>query len=124
MSKLFSYELCIRKERTLVTSGLYSVVRHLGYAAIVIAVVGSLLCYLCGGSWISGCLSLSSDRTVAQVLVSWSAMSVTFMILAIKAKIKKEDGTLKHQFSNDWVEWVRKVRYKLITDSSGTVLMY
>lgn len=86
MSKLFAYELCIRKELTLVTSGLYSVVRHLGYAAIVIAVVGSLLCYLCGGSWISECVDLSSDGTVAQVLVSWSAMSVTFMILVIKER--------------------------------------
>ena len=114
MGRLYTYELCIRKEHKLITSGPYSVVRHPGYTAIVITAVGNLLCYMGGGSWIGECSGLSLDGMVARVLVSWSAMSGTGMLLVIKARIKKEDDMLKNEFSNDWVEWARKVPYKSI----------
>ena len=77
MGRLFICELCIRKEHKLVT---YSVVRHPGYTAIVIAVVGHFLCYLGSGSWISECAGLLS---VAQVLVLRSVMNWTFTTLVL-----------------------------------------
>jgi protein-S-isoprenylcysteine O-methyltransferase Ste14 len=64
LGNLFTFELSIRKNHKLITSGPYAVVRHPSYTGLIMAVLGYSLCQLSSGSWLRECSGLSLDGTV------------------------------------------------------------
>jgi protein-S-isoprenylcysteine O-methyltransferase Ste14 len=47
LGRLFTFEMSIRKDHKLVTSGPYSIVRHPGYTGAVLTVVGIICWHAC-----------------------------------------------------------------------------
>ncbi|KAJ8480995.1 hypothetical protein ONZ51_g6289 [Trametes cubensis] len=80
LGRFFTYEITIRQDHRLVTSGPYSIVRHPSYLAIILIVVGNLLCFLGPGSWLreSGILREPMGKAV-----------------------RAEDGLLRKKFGHD-----------------------
>ena len=113
LGNLFTFELSIRKNHRLITSGPYAVVRHPSYAGLIMFILGYSLCHLSGGSWLRECSGLSLDGTVGKVLVSMWAIGGVLSVSVIAARTYKEDTMLKNEFS-DWDQWARQVRFKLI----------
>jgi len=113
LGNLFTFELSIRKNHRLITSGPYAVVRHPSYTGLIMAVLGYYLCHLSGGSWLRECSGLSLDGTVGKVLISVWAIGGVFSISVIAARTYKEDTMLKNEFS-DWDQWAQRVRFKMI----------
>jgi protein-S-isoprenylcysteine O-methyltransferase Ste14 len=113
LGDLFTFELSIRKNHRLITSGPYAVVRHPSYTGLIMVIFGYSLCHLSSGSWLRECSGLSLDGTVGKVLVSMWAISGVFSVSVTVARTYKEDTMLKNEFS-DWDQWARQVRFKLI----------
>jgi len=113
LGNLFTFELSIRKDHKLITSGPYSMVRHPGYTGLFMAVLGYSLCHLSSGSWLRECSGLSLDGIAGKVLISMWAVGGVFAVSAIVARTYKEDTMLRNEFTG-WDLWAKKVPWKLI----------
>jgi protein-S-isoprenylcysteine O-methyltransferase Ste14 len=112
LGKFWSFELSIRKEHRLVTSGPYSVVRHPSYTAYILQYVGIMVMYGSQGSWMreSGILQVPFVKVPAAICL--------FLITAgAWASIRRppvEDKMLQRAFGKEWEEWAKKVKYRLL----------
>jgi len=113
LGKLFTFELSMRKNHKLITSGPYAIVRHPAYTAIFMIILGYSLCQLSGGSWLRECSGLSLDGTLGRGLVFTSVTTDVFVALALVSRAYREDAMLREEFS-DWDRWAERVPYKLI----------
>jgi protein-S-isoprenylcysteine O-methyltransferase Ste14 len=116
MGNLFTFELSMRKDHRLITSGPYSVVRHPSYTGLIMAILGCFLCYLSGGSWLKECSWLSLNGTVGtgvRLLISAWVVGGFSLVLGVVARIDKEDTMLRKEF-REWDQWARNVPWKLI----------
>ncbi|KAK7026039.1 hypothetical protein VNI00_015766 [Paramarasmius palmivorus] len=102
----------IRKNPKLVTHGPYSIVRHPSYVACCMSVIGSALVHLTKGSWIIE--SGFSNTLMGKILLgSWiGTFGVTLIILILR--VGPEDEVVRTQFGEQWKEWSKTVKYKLI----------
>jgi len=112
LGNLFTFELSIRKDHKLITSGPYSMVRHLSYTGILMAVFGYCTCQLSRGSWLRECSGLSLEGTVGKVLFTiWAA--VCMLVLSGLVARTYRDDLLRKEFS-DWDQWAKEVPWRLI----------
>lgn len=111
LGDLFTFEMSIRRDHRLVSSGPYSVVRHPGYTSIMIVMIGVICIHACHGSWLreSGALSTALGRVVVGLYLAL----VLFITAGLMSRMSKEDEALQKQFP-EWVEWRERVPYKLI----------
>lgn len=112
MGRHFTHQLSLRKDHALVTTGPYDIVRHPGYAASLIASLGISLIYASPGSFIrsSGWLSTYFGRVVFGV---WILQLILSGVLSCARSIS-EDAMLRKHFKEEWVEWSKRVRYRII----------
>ncbi|GLB44313.1 putative class VI-like SAM-binding methyltransferase superfamily, isoprenylcysteine carboxyl methyltransferase family protein [Lyophyllum shimeji] len=112
MKNLFTFEISIRKEHRLITTGPYSIVRHPSYSGMVAVDIGVLLWYGSRGAWLreSGLLETVGGKASAAGFTL-----VTFAILvALIRRVPIEDAEMKKVFGRQWDEWSRNVRYAII----------
>lgn len=111
---MFTFELSLRQNHQLVTSGPYSVVRHPSYIGGALALLGALACYTSPGSWFVECSGLFPPSWMGFVVsLCWLIACLTGW-LVISPRLKKEDAMLKKQFGLQWDAWTADVPYKLI----------
>ena len=113
MGKHFTFEITIRKDHRLVTSGPYSVVRHPAYSAVCLIAAGTALCLLGPGSWLLECGVLNNWVGKAFVLI-WLSDLIYPPFVMVVLRIKAEDEILKKTFGREWEEWARRTPYALI----------
>jgi protein-S-isoprenylcysteine O-methyltransferase Ste14 len=112
LGRRFTFELGIRKDHKLVTTGPYAIVRHPSYTGGLTAVMGIALCHLSTGSWLVECSGLMLDSWLV-----WSSVWVLGFVTAVPwlgTRMQKEDAMLKREFREQWDQWVIRVPYKLI----------
>lgn len=112
LGKLWSFQLSVRKEHKLVTSGPYSIVRHPSYTGLLLQDIGIIVMYGSQGSWMrqSGIL----HAPFARVLV---VVNVLFVVIGIWLSISRpaiEDNMLQRAMGDDWKNWAKKVKYRLL----------
>ncbi len=107
MGKNFTFELTIRKEHNLVTTGLYSVVRHPSYTALSAVVTGSILCLFGEGSLLMECgvLGTWTGRVFAAL---WLAELLSVPCIMVFSRVRTEDEMLKKTFGREWEEWASR----------------
>ena len=113
LGKLFTFELSIRKNHKLITSGPYAIVRHPAYTGLFMIMLGYSLWQLGGGSWLRECSGLSLDGTLGRGLLFTSVTTDLFVVLALVSRTYREDAMLREEFS-DWDRWAERVPCKLI----------
>lgn len=102
---LFTFELGIRADHRLITTGLYAVVRHPSYSGGVLAGTGIVMCTLAPGSWAVECTGLVGPRSLAALwVVGFGAAGV-----GLRTRMKKEDTMLKERFGKEWEDWATRV---------------
>ncbi|PFH49778.1 hypothetical protein AMATHDRAFT_146926 [Amanita thiersii Skay4041] len=112
MGKMFTFEMCIRRDHELVTSGPYSIVRHPAYTGTLCTCVGMLTWQLSPGSWVRECGALSS---VLGQIAFWTYLTLVSTICSgLMLRMSKEEEALKSKFGKAWEEWAERVRYKLV----------
>ncbi|KAF8230947.1 hypothetical protein L208DRAFT_1279757 [Tricholoma matsutake] len=107
LGKQFTFEVNIREDHKLVTTGLYSVVRHPSYAAGTMAIIGTTFFHASRGSWLreSGVL----DTMIGKILAYSIIISTFTMLPMIKARWEREDKELKKEFGKQWDDWAQRV---------------
>ncbi|KAG2094021.1 uncharacterized protein F5147DRAFT_820735 [Suillus discolor] len=87
LGKFWSFNLSVRKEHRLVTSGPYSVVRHPSYTGLLLQSAGMAVAYGSQGSW------------MRQSGIFRPAL---------------EDQMLQRALGEEWENWAKEVRYRLV----------
>ncbi|KAG1733801.1 hypothetical protein EDB19DRAFT_1190988 [Suillus lakei] len=112
LGKQWSFPLSVRKEHRLVTSGPYSVVRHPSYTGYLLQYVGIIAVYICKGSWVreSGVL----QAPVVKGLAGFCFFVLTSFVGVAFQRPSMEDKMLQRTLGDEWMNWARRVRYRLI----------
>ncbi|OSC97198.1 hypothetical protein PYCCODRAFT_1462033 [Trametes coccinea BRFM310] len=113
MGRHFTFEITVRKDHRLITSGPYSVVRHPSYSALALVVAGSLMCFFGSGSWLRECGILKS--LLGKVFGAlWFADLMYVPVVALMFRIKVEDDLLHKSFGAEWEAWAKKTPYAVV----------
>ena len=112
LGRLFTYELTVKKDHTLVTSGPYAVVRHPAYTGVLPLSVGALTLHFSPGSWYRECIGWDTVWS-KMFTVLWGAemLGISLMLLL---RVNMEDEVLRKEFGQTWDAYARKTPYKLI----------
>ncbi|ESK92593.1 hypothetical protein Moror_4392 [Moniliophthora roreri MCA 2997] len=100
-------------DSTLVFRGPYKIVRHPLYSSRLIAELGLFLIFSAKGTWIaeSGVL----DTGLGQLgVVLWLVVCASKDTILLRRRIPREEGMLKRAFGKEWVEYRKKVMWKLV----------
>ena len=107
LGDLFTFELALRENRRLVTSGPYAFVRHPSYTGGLLCVVGTLMVCLTRGSWLVECTDVV-PRSWKAYLTLWGAM-ISLGTAGLMLRMRKEDVLLKQAFGKEWEAWAQRV---------------
>ena len=112
LGRFFTWQVSLRADHELITSGPYSVVRHPSYTALIMVTIGTLLCLTSTGSWLSesGIMGTLIGRLL---IVAW-AEEVAWIPIVMIIRVGTEDEILRSEFKDEWLAWSRRTPYKLI----------
>lgn len=111
LGKFFTWELSIKKDQRLVTTGPYSVVRHPSYAASALMGLGTVLMHFAPGGWYAECLGYMSWASKVFAFL-WSAWEL-LLPLALMTRVEKEDSVLREKFGDEWDAWRKQTPYRV-----------
>ncbi|KAK7687002.1 hypothetical protein QCA50_009501 [Cerrena zonata] len=112
LGRQFTFELSIRKEHKLVTSGPYSIVRHPSYLGNIVFCIGNVILTMGPGSvWFER--ALWSSYLGATIMTLWLWLNASLIVLMI-GRTTSEDAALQREFDQHWQKWAAQTRYKLI----------
>lgn len=113
LGRFFRFDISIQKDHQLVTTGLYSYVRHPSYSGIILADLGWGLWYGTRGSWVRESTFLDSVGGI----IAMATFILLFMLPGpafTLSRMSSEDRALRSKFGRKWDEWARRVPYRLI----------
>ncbi|KAG1733691.1 hypothetical protein EDB19DRAFT_2026685 [Suillus lakei] len=106
LGKLWSFQLSVRKEQRLVTSGPYSVIRHPSYTGYLLQYVGFVIMYGSQGSWMrqSGILQVPFMKVLAAIVFSMFTAGALVSI----SRSPVEDKMLQSALGEKWENWAKE----------------
>ena len=111
LGPLFTFDLCIKPEHRLVTSGPYSFVRHPAYLGSLCLTAGLTFAGLTRGSWISEC-AVGSHRTGPMIVTQCAWISWWIYMVGVGCtRAIAEDEQMRIKFGEEWERYAMKVRY-------------
>ncbi|KAG2099902.1 uncharacterized protein F5147DRAFT_839362 [Suillus discolor] len=112
LGRFFTFQLSVRKEHHIVTTGPYAVIRHPSYTSGIIQITGMIILHGSPTSWLrsSGVLDFFGLKLA---VVAWLAL-ITLLMINIVFRVNEEDEALKSAFRDEWTRWAKAVRYRLI----------
>lgn len=106
LGRLFTFEIAIRPNHELITSGPYAWVRHPSYTGICLTLLGATVSLCAPGTWLLEC-GISSRGAVFVVLL-W-LLKCAFVFRGMMSRTRIEDEVLKGAFGDAWDEYARRV---------------
>ncbi|KAF8840671.1 hypothetical protein BDN67DRAFT_968248 [Paxillus ammoniavirescens] len=116
LGRMFTYELSIRKDHKLITSGVYAIVRHPSYTGGICSGVGLLLCIINPHSWLVAYSPrpFPDSSRVVNVLAYTLISVFVGLTVGFVQRMNNEDAMLEKNFGEEWKEWARRVPYRLV----------
>ncbi|KAG6915473.1 hypothetical protein DXG01_011340, partial [Tephrocybe rancida] len=111
LGHLFTFELSLRKNHTLVVNGPYAFVRHPSYVGLILTILG-YYCNHASGSWLSEC-GLLETLVGKLMLCVWSTIAFS-VIASLLLRVAPEDEILRMKFGEEWEMWATQVPYQLV----------
>ncbi|PSR70820.1 hypothetical protein PHLCEN_2v13261 [Hermanssonia centrifuga] len=112
LGKDFTFELAVRKEHKLVTTGPYYPVRHPSYTGAILFMAGAIISQMGHGSYWSECGLWHGAWGLILGLV-YVAL-IPYVVVVIFLRMPNEDAILREEFKEDWDAWARRTPYRLI----------
>ncbi|TFK49880.1 hypothetical protein OE88DRAFT_1662593 [Heliocybe sulcata] len=112
LGRLFTFELAIRPNHMLITTGPYAYVRHPGYTGVFLGTGGACMALLGPGSWLRECQWL--DTRAGKLGLGLAVMNAVYVAAALGARTVAEDKTLRAEFGEEWDRWAAQVPYRII----------
>ncbi|GJE91557.1 isoprenylcysteine carboxylmethyltransferase family protein [Phanerochaete sordida] len=112
LDRFFTADLAIREGHRLVTSGPYSVVRHPGYAAAYLSILGLTIVRLGTGSSVAELKLWQNSFGV--VAGAYQGGATVYMTWQMYVRMPAEDAVLRKEFGDDWDVWARRTPYRPI----------
>ncbi|KAH9481022.1 Protein-S-isoprenylcysteine O-methyltransferase B [Psilocybe cubensis] len=118
LGKLFTFELSIMKNHTLVTTGPYAYVRHPSYTGLILNVIGGYASHLSTGSWVreSGLMKTQVGMALVILCVAVGVAVISSLLL----RMPGEDAILRKRFGREWDHWARNTSWINIPPTSAT----
>lgn len=111
LGRLFTYEVAIRPQHRLVTSGPYAYVRHPAYTGAFLGIVGTLSLHFGPETWFAAVML--TTFTGKLYAATWCAIEM-FVLCGLLARAPREDRLLHEHFGEQWVHYARRVRWRII----------
>jgi protein-S-isoprenylcysteine O-methyltransferase Ste14 len=108
LGRQFTFDLSIRENHKLITSGPYSIVRHPSYVGTMLNLIGATLSQYSAGSWWSES-GLASRPLGKGIAAAWCFMTLYLSTLLLRAPT--EDAMLRETFGEEWEAYAKRVRY-------------
>lgn len=112
LGRFFTWELSIKDDQHLVTTGPYAIVRHPGYTGHIMLMGGSYLFLTGSGGLLRECGWLDVPG-VALLVQVWAGILVWVAVMMV-VRTGREDRVLKKQFAAEWERYAAKTPYKLL----------
>ncbi|KAJ7594792.1 hypothetical protein C8J56DRAFT_855311 [Mycena floridula] len=104
LGSLFTFEMSIRRDHKLVTTGPYAIVRHPSYTALIFTFTGVICCNFAPGSWVTSCGIV--ETWMGQGFAALFFVIVGVVILGLLSRMHKEDEMLRKRFGPEWFHLV------------------
>jgi protein-S-isoprenylcysteine O-methyltransferase Ste14 len=111
LGTLFTFQLTIRQDHKLITSGPYGIVRHPSYSGGILLLTGMALAVLSPHGYVDECGLMSTP--VRWVFLLWVG-GLGYWIISLFGRGSFEDATLKKEFGVSWEAYRRSVPCKFI----------
>ncbi len=111
LGSLFTFEVSIKNDHALITSGPYGLVRHPAYTGVVLLLLGEQLMQFGAGGYVSHC-GIENTPFLPFIYI-WRYGSL-FTVYSLYKRCTVEDGQLLERFGAVWEDYAAKVRCKLV----------
>jgi protein-S-isoprenylcysteine O-methyltransferase Ste14 len=111
LGTLFTYEITIRPDHKLITSGPYAIVRHPSYTACTLQLSGIILAVLSPYGYVHECGLMSTPAR--WVFLVW-VMELVYTAISLLGRGSFEDAALKKEFGVSWETYRRSVSCRFI----------
>ncbi|KAF7378278.1 Protein-S-isoprenylcysteine O-methyltransferase [Mycena sanguinolenta] len=97
LRNFFTFELGIRVDHHLITTGPYAIVRHPSYSGVLLAGTSAVVCTLVPGAWAVECAGVLGPRGLAALWV----VGFSLAGIGLWTRMRKEDEMLKGRFGKE-----------------------
>ncbi|KAI1781608.1 ICMT-domain-containing protein [Ganoderma leucocontextum] len=112
LGQFFTWEVAVRDDHQLITSGPYLIARHPSYTGWVFLMVGNFTLLATEGSYFT---EAGLWGTMAGKVVACSVMGyLSWVTINLIKRTASEDEILRKEFGAQWNEWEMKTPYRLI----------
>jgi protein-S-isoprenylcysteine O-methyltransferase Ste14 len=105
LGHMFTFDLTVHPEHSLITDRFYTHVRHPAYTGSMLLIAGFTISHLTDGSWMTECGPLTSN---VAVLVVWAALWFWTGCVALSRALA-EDAQMKKLFKDEWKVYAANV---------------
>ena len=111
LGSLFTFEVVINDDHTLVTTGPYRYVRHPSYTGAVLILLGTHLIHFGASGYMTQCEN--GNPPVLALDYMWRTGTI-FAVFSLGRRCSVEDGLLRERFGKVWEEYRADVPYRLL----------
>ncbi|TCD65700.1 hypothetical protein EIP91_002276 [Steccherinum ochraceum] len=112
LGRFFTFELALKDDHRLITTGPYAIVRHPGYSGMLVLIIGNMLALFSPGRWWMEC-GMWQTR-LGQLMAGGVVLHELALIRILLSRVSKEDEILKKEFKEQWTSWAKKTPYAVI----------
>ena len=114
LGQFFTYEITIRPNHKLVTSGPYSFVRHPGYTCSISVIIGMIFFMVFSPNTSLQACGITEMVSLAKwVAWAWAAM-VVYICWILVGRTSIEDENLRRTFGKEWEQYRNRVTKRFI----------
>ena len=112
LGRLFTWEMSVRNDHQLITSGPYAIVRHPSYTGLALIACGNIVLLASKGSYF---VQAGLWNTIAGKVVGYSVSAYLVLVtLTLCARARQEDAMLRREFGAEWDEWAKRTPWRVI----------
>jgi protein-S-isoprenylcysteine O-methyltransferase Ste14 len=113
LGTMFRWEVSLQKSHKLITSGLYSIVRHPSYTGMLFVSLGYTGLSFAEETIMQECLFPSYGLWIQSVI--WFMVFFRLSVVVwLSIRTIEEDRLLKKEFGVQWDQWAAKTKYRII----------